>query len=668
MRHIIIILLYFFCQSIFAANIALQDSLLQQLARSTTPKEKAGILRNLADVYFELPQEQEYLRQLITMAQKMGDHELLINSLSDMANCHLDLLESDSAQYYIDQIRKIENPPTDLLNCQLTYLKMRMFGTKVKKGSNSSIEAINQELKKTAAESKNNKSIYEKIADAYIIAYGFDAQDKYKEAIPYSASALNMAATLPFKEGIFIRMLIMRMLKIQYIANEQYDKVIPLVEEYIELQEKHYQQFLEKDRPFYPIESFRIADYTTLIINIRYLSPQKAHYYLQRIMDMSNKTNRPKDKYTYFLAINNYYLFKEDYPKALASNDSLIEYAKILAPYNVPGLYNVNSQIYEAMGKYKDALYALRTSHVLQDSLTSAKSLEQLNKLQVQYDLNKLNYENSQLEVKNKQIMLISLSIVLLISIIISVYLNYNLKKEKAMKAHLRILKIKAEESENMKTSFINSICHEIRTPLNSIVGFTDLIFNESIDEELRRTFPEEIQRNTQLLTGLISSMLEVSNLDVSDEKLPCEPADIHTICHNEIDRIKMTAKPDINYLLDIPTEPLIISTNAQYLALVIEHLLNNANKFTTSGSVTLKYHIDKATNYLLISVTDTGMGIPEEKHEEIFDRFTKLDSFVSGNGLGLYLCRLIVKRLSGTIAVDGTYKEGTRIIVSLPA
>lgn len=667
MRHFIIILLCLFYLPVFATDTALKDSLLQQLVNSTDSKERTKVLRNLADIYFEFPQEQEYLKQLIVAAKKTGDNEILINSLSDLANYHLNLLEIDSARYYINIIKKIENPPSTLLNCQLSYLKMRMFGTEIRKGSNSSIEAINQELKKTITESKKSKDIYEQITDAYNIAYGFDKQEKYKEAIPYSVSALNMAASLSLKEGLPIRMLIMRLLKIQYIASGQFEKVTPLVEEYIKLQEKHYQQFLKKDRPFYPIESFRISDYTTLIINIRYLSPEKASSYLQSIMDMTNKTNRPNDKYTCFLAINNYYLFKRDYPKALASNDSLIEYAKVLAPYNVPGLYDVNSQIYEAMGKYKDALYALRTSHNLQDSLTNAKSMEQLNKLQVQYDLNKLNYENSQLEVKNKQIMVISLSIVLLISIIISVYLNYNLKKEKAMKAHLRILKTKAEESEKMKTSFINSICHEIRTPLNSIVGFTDLIFNDSIEEELRRTFPEEIQKGTQLLTGLINSMLEVSNLDVSDEKLPCEPVDIHTICHNEMDRIKMSGKPEINYQLDIPAEPLIISTNAQYLALVLENLLDNANKFTTNGSITLEYHIDNTTNHLLISVTDTGIGIPEEKHQEIFDRFTKLDSFATGNGLGLYLCQLITKRLSGTIAVDRIYKEGTRMVVSLP-
>lgn len=86
------------------------------------------------------------------------------------------------------------------------------------------------------------------------------------------------------------------------------------------------------------------------------------------------------------------------------------------------------------------------------------------------------------------------------------------------MKFHLRNLKQKAEESEKMKTAFINSICHEIRTPLNSIVGFSDLIFNDEIDKETREGFSQEIQKSTILLTSLIDNMLEISSLDVSQE------------------------------------------------------------------------------------------------------------------------------------------------------
>lgn len=149
------------------------------------------------------------------------------------------------------------------------------------------------------------------------------------------------------------------------------------------------------------------------------------------------------------------------------------------------------------------------------------------------------------------------------------------------MKFHLRNLKQKAEESEKMKTAFINSICHEIRTPLNSIVGFSDLIFNDEIDKETREGFSQEIQKSTILLTSLIDNMLEISSLDVSQEKLPCKEANLNSICIQEMTLLNRSHKPDIDYRTDLPEHPIILTTHEKYLSLVIEHLLNNANKFT---------------------------------------------------------------------------------------
>ena len=118
--------------------------------------------------------------------------------------------------------------------------------------------------------------------------------------------------------------------------------------------------------------------------------------------------------------------------------------------------------------------------------------------------------------------------------------------------------------------------------------------------------------------------------------------------------------------LVKLPKGEMFISTNELHLSLVIESLFDNTNKFTDSGSITLKMRLDKAQSKLRIEVTDTGCGIPPEKREEIFLCFIKLDEFAQGNGLGLYLSRLIIKRLSGNIFVDSSYTEGTRMVICL--
>lgn len=110
-----------------------------------------------------------------------------------------------------------------------------------------------------------------------------------------------------------------------------------------------------------------------------------------------------------------------------------------------------------------------------------------------------------------------------------------------------------------------------------------------------------------------------------------------------------------------------MILTNRAYFSLIISHLLANANKFTEKGSITLSYHLDSGANLVTLSVTDTGCGIPQDKQEWIFERFTKTNDFIPGSGLGLYLCRLIVNRLNGKIKTDPSYTKGSRFVITMP-
>ncbi|KAA2799443.1 HAMP domain-containing histidine kinase, partial [Alistipes onderdonkii] len=115
------------------------------------------------------------------------------------------------------------------------------------------------------------------------------------------------------------------------------------------------------------------------------------------------------------------------------------------------------------------------------------------------------------------------------------------------------------------------------------------------------------------------------------------------------------------------PRGTCVIPTNETYMTRVIDNLLQNAAKFTAAGSVTVCCDKDDSTRKLRIRVTDTGIGIAPDKQEWVFDRFTKVDSFKPGSGIGLYLCRLIVTRLGGAIRVCPDYRAGCCIEITLP-
>lgn len=661
-----IILCLEIASSIYAGNTHTKDSLLQQLSHTTEPVQRIGIYRNLADVCFETPDEKTFLQKMYNEAKQVGDRKSMLDALTDITFAATKEYQMDSAYHYINLIKKTGNPKE--VSELSAYFHIRFFDALCNHGKKT--EAIDKELRFLQNDTPQKEAIYDQIANAYVTGSSLYSNEMMKEAIPYLKEAFNLSKKLSADSKNYFKSVVGWRLASVYSWTGQTDSAVVIYEECLNDQLAYNDMHYKNQRPFYNIAARKLQFYSMLMVNVITEEPHKADMYWKEIVALSKDLTNPLDRYNYFLSMNNYYLNRKpapDYEKGLIANDSLIKYAAMVAPGNIPGLYEIESQIYEVMGKYKEALKHLRLAYHSKDSLANSDMLKQLSELQVKYDINKLNNEKSQLEIKNKRILLISLSVLLVIVIIVCLYLFYSVKKERAVKVHLGILNRKAMESEKMKTAFINSICHEIRTPLNAIVGFSDLIFNQDIDDEMRKEFPKEIQTNTNILISLINNMLEVSSLDVSEEKLPCAPADINHICRNEMDGLMRFAKPEIDYRLDLPEERIMISTHEKYLSLVVEHLLSNANKFTEKGSITLSCRIDTARGCLFISVTDTGCGIPKDKYKEVFERFSKLNTFVQGNGLGLYLCQLIINRLSGEIQIDPDYSTGTRIVVSLP-
>lgn len=642
-------------------NIAPQDDLLNRLKSTTIPAEKITIYKNLVDFYYEQPQEIYYLQLLRKETEKTKDKTEIAEALGLLAHAYLKKDDTDSVCYYIKTIQKLyPNENAVLWN---NYMLMRLFNYYTFQTENQ------DEVKGNFEELENNenddKHVSVQIKNAFILGISLYMQGKYTESIPKFISAVNLANTLPLPEGFNTQIFVTRYLAKAYVRVGKNNQAVELLENLLEKENKHFKRYYA-DRPFYPVDSYYSTDYTTLMLNVSFMSPEKQEKYMKEIILLCRSNNNLTNKYNYYLSMHNYYRYKKDYKKSLVTNDSLIDIAQVIAPYNLASLNKTNSTLYTSLGDYKNALLALQTSYRIKDSLDTSRMQDELNDLQTKYGVDKLEYEKAQLENRNKQIFAISMGFLLCIAIVLCIYLYRNLRKEKRMKIKMHNLKLKAEESENMKTAFINSVCHEIRTPLNSIVGFTDLLLNESIDKELRETFPQEIQRNTHLLTSLISSMLEVADLDISDAPLSCEPFDINHMLDDEMERI--SRKDTIEYHLDLPQEKILVSSNERYLKLVIENLLENATKFTESGTIILHCHVVSHKQLLHISVTDTGCGIPEDKRQEVFERFIKLDTYKQGNGLGLYLCALIVKRLSGKIFVDPDYKEGARFVIEVPA
>lgn len=226
----------------------------------------------------------------------------------------------------------------------------------------------------------------------------------------------------------------------------------------------------------------------------------------------------------------------------------------------------------------------------------------------------------------------------------------------------------KAEESDRLKTSFIDNISHEVRTPLNAIVGFSDILPTVT-DPNERNGLISIIKENNQKLLNIFEDMMTISKAEASDDKTKMNITDFDVVpllqgVVEEFD--KKNVNPMVNLKLDIAEHPLMLHSDFGRLREIVVNFMSNAIKFTSKGTVTINLE-QKDNGHLCISVTDTGKGVPEEAYDRIFDRFVKLDDFVQGAGLGLSVCRSYAFSLGGSVGVRSRLGEGSTFWVDIP-
>lgn len=138
-------------------------------------------------------------------------------------------------------------------------------------------------------------------------------------------------------------------------------------------------------------------------------------------------------------------------------------------------------------------------------------------------------------------------------------------------------------------------------------------------------------------------------------------------LCNTVLATTSYSKKADVEYIFTPFADSFILETDVQRLQQILINLLSNANKFTERGHIELSLQRDEKKNFLIFSVTDTGLGIPEEKQEKVFERFEKLNEYAQGTGLGLAICKITIGILGGDIWIDKNYKGGARFVFSHP-
>ncbi len=257
---------------------------------------------------------------------------------------------------------------------------------------------------------------------------------------------------------------------------------------------------------------------------------------------------------------------------------------------------------------------------------------------------------------------------------------------EKAVESRTRELKIakeKAEESDRLKSAFFENVSHEIRTPMNAIMGFASLLANEDIGEEEKNKYIARISKNCQMLLGMIDDMLDMSQIQSGQMVLYKSEFSVNEVLedlyHTYIKEMNELGFKDITLILDLDagSKNYNLYTDRARFKQILTKLLSNAFKFTEKGTIRMGYHplydsdFVKDPSMLQFFVEDTGIGIPLEKSEIIFNGFSKIEDDSSklyrGAGMGLYISKYLVNLMGGRIWFNSKMREGSTFYFTIP-
>ncbi|WP_046150923.1 sensor histidine kinase KdpD [Parabacteroides sp. HGS0025] len=681
-----LILMYMLVNMLFAVanNATTKDSLSTSLKSASSTEEKLEILTNLMDISRQ-EEQVAYAKELYKEALANNDDYYKEIALTEILRFYVNNDIKDSTNVYMEEAKQeLKGKARDFLVTYMqTIVDVRIVFYTEGEERKKLIEQYRLKL-----ETDKKLSALEKMSINYLLGMAYSnrvepgRENELQEMVSERfREVIALSENMPLRYSYLFRL---NSFSILTLYPQDDSEKVKYAIRYLDMQKEYAETKEMKKRP-YVTKRHLLNAYSSLALSAKTLGKDIATSYYQHFMALNSQYPEAaafSPEYERYFTSLNFYRLIDEYPKAIKYCDSVIHYfrnsgLKIDLSEHVVSTLKDKIDMLDSLHLYKEAFYAHKEYAALLDSARLKNINDKLEDLEIQKRVDELVIEKKALEIdlqksRNQLYMFLSLFILAISSAVFVAFrlwkINSLYKKLQESNRLVILASEKAQESEKMKNAFIKNMCHEVRTPLNAINGFAELITTEDNTLEEKQEFSKIIFENCNHITSMMNSVLEIAQLDSNKDDLPLSGVNIHLLCSCEMEQIKrLYGKPDIEYKLEGNREKDLAFTNQSHFSLILSHLLNNANKFTEKGNITLSYEPDEEQNRMVVSITDTGCGISPDKREWIFERFTKADDFVPGSGLGLYLCRQIAHRLKGNIYVDPDYTTGLRIILTIP-
>lgn len=686
------IILSFICLfSLSARPQAPVDSLRSRLAEAVSAADSLPLLLNLYDCS-PTAQQGELLERLYDVAYRLGDNYTLNDILMQSSNYYM---SNDSMlQVTIKRAQKL--PDSDIKRSTQLLINVRAASSLARSLPKEQREA---KLRNYLAQYNRSKEYdtYQRIEYLFCLCAFLRQSTEGELLTKYFRELQGLIDNLPARD-IALKSLFYSQAANTYMTNEMTEEAVAANKTLLDIIDELQERYKADGRIYRNFDRARFVCYRRLLRAHDALTPEETEEYFQKIMPIIERnpnfqllSGLGKKPTIYHMMANKRYaeaipLIKEQLNDSLNVSDEQL--------YLIEALLKAS----ETTGDKSTLLEALELSNDMLKNRIEAKAASSYKDLQIIYEVNDLRQTNDELMMTNQQIVinrhkaqfvyaLISLIVLLILLAIVYVLyhrskvLTSNLTKANAMirserdtlkrtQKDLIEARDKAKAADRIKNDFVNNMSHEIRTPLEAIVEYSGLIA-DCADADRRgyiKRFADVITLNSDLLLTLVNDVLDLPSLENAKVSVHIAQTSVQKICNVALDNVRRHLRPDIK--LDFANEgdsDIKIFTDPHRVEQVLLNLLMNAVKFTEKGSITLQYSYSAKKQEVTFTVTDTGIGIPLGKEEVIFSRFEKLNSSSQGNGLGLYISRLLAGLLKGSLRLDPNYRKGARFIFTIP-
>lgn len=667
------------------------DSLNHALAKTTSAADSIRILYNLYDLSSRR-QAFELAAQIHDVAKRSGDIKTQSDMLRHLSNLYL---SNDSLQATFEA-EALKLPPSAEQRETVTFIRMQRVSSGANYGTE---EARIKQLRKLLAQNEStpaNADLYTRIVNLFSVCAYLGQISKGELLVTYLEELEKLISQLPY-QLYAIRNCFYTQAAILYTYAGDPKRAIEADKELLRLIDMLEANYHAQGRKYRKYDFNRYICYRRILTNFRDMPTHDVDHYYKLAMDlgennpelMADIEAHPRPQISYLMKHERYDEAIPLLQKQIATEAKPRERRFYLSMLKEAATKTGNNELLLAG--------ALDYNNLLEDYI-ELKSAESYRELQIRYELDKLSSANEELERKQDEatqtahlwlIACAGLIVVMLLVIIALISMNnrkfrrlsHNLQQSNdALKAERENL-IQAKEqltsardralrAERLRDDFVGKISHEIVTPVEVIDEYSTVIFN-CIDDDKKKyleKFVSVVKLNCELLKNLIFDVLGLSQYDNSKALVHIEPTSVEKMCREALEGVETQIKPGVELKFNTSDTPdLEITVDAHRVVKVLDNLLSNAAKFTREGSITLDYNLVDNGENIQFSVTDTGIGIPKEKAELIFERFKQLTSQTQGIGLGLPTCRMLATLMKGEVKLDTSYRGGARFLFTLP-